>query len=511
MGHDNEPSVRDFVEVLRSGLLPALLVAALFAAATYYLSSLRPPVYQSQATVVTTTQDPAQRDFGTTLVTAPALATTTYRAAVLSRDVLTTAWHDLEGQQPTADQLETFRQRISVRSEDALASALLRITATAHDPQVARLRADAVANALVRWDVERATRALENIIASLEAQIVAIEAETAAAEPDQVAGLERARTELALQLSSARALRTGAVGRVELFETASAPRRPFRPTPLRDALLAAVLAVILVFGLVLLRAALDARIRSLDELVAVTGAPVMAVFPPTRGGRHALSEEAASYLRTGLVFATADVHPKVLMLTSAKGGQGKTSVALALAKAFARQFYKTLLIDADLRNPSLAAEFGLRPTVVTSLPEALVQAVPIKPARIRLGSEHFLEVLPTFEPTSQPTELLSTRMGPLLERIRDDYDVIIIDSAPVLPVADTLTIAPLTTGVVLVANMLKGDRQSVVGAIGLFRQLGIRVLGTVANQVPANRSKMSAYGYGYGPTERAAQVPSEAP
>ena len=504
MSNDAEPTLRDVVRVLRRGLLPALLTAIAVGVAVAVLSGQRTPQYQAQATVVTTTQDPGQRGFGATLVTAPALATATYRAAALNQTVLTDAWQTLEGRSPTELELTDFRESLTVRSEDAPASSLLRISALAPEPSTAKARADAVAAALVRWDIERATRALESILAGLEAQIEAIDAEieaATAAGPDEaaaeIAGLERARADLVLQRSSARALRSGAVGRVELFETATEPLTPHRPRPLRDGAFAAVLGLMVAFGVVLLSSGLDGRVRDLDDLVAVTGLPVLAVFPRVRGGRTAMAEEAANYLRTAVSFAAAHVHPKIVMVTSDRDGQGASSVAIALAQAFARQDHRTALVDADLRNPVLAAAFDLRRPGYTNLPDALSKDMVLRPARVRIGSEQWLDVFPTFQPVANPAELLSARFGELLEVLTSDYDIIVVDSAPVLPVADSLVIGPHTVGVVFASSMASANRRSVRSALALLRRVDVHLLGVVATHISAKQPDVGAHGYGY--------------
>lgn len=504
VANDAEPTLRDFVRAVRRGALPVLITAIAVGVAVGMLSGQRTPQYQAQATVVTTMQDPGQRGFGATLVTAPALATATYRAAALNRTVLSDAWHALEGRPPTQLELTDFRETLTVRSEDAPASSLLRISALAADPGTAKARADAVAAALVRWDIERATRALESILAGLDAQIEAIDAEIEAAtagDPDataaEVAGLERARADLVLQRSSARALRTGAVGRVELFETATEPLTQHRPRPLRDGAFAAVLGLMAAFGAVLLRSGLDGRVRDLDDLVAVTGLPVLAVFPRMRGGRTAMAEEAANYLRTAVSFATAHVHPKIVMVTSDRDGQGASSVAIALAHAFARQDQRVALVDADLRKPALAAAFNVQRPGFTSLPDALAKDMVLRPARVRTGSRQWLDVFPTFEPVANPAELLSARFGHLLEALTSDYDIIVIDSAPVLPVADSLVIGPHTVGVVFASSMASANRRSVRSALALLRRVGVHLLGVAATNVGAKQSDVGAYGYGY--------------
>jgi polysaccharide biosynthesis transport protein len=498
--HDDEPTLRDLIELLRRGLVLALAAAVLAAVATFFISRLMPPTFEARAGLVASMQDPNQRDFGTTLVTAPALEPATYQAAIRSRPVLASALQGVTGTTPTSADVDDLEEALTVRVEDARASSVLRVSVRDQDPERAARLANAIASAAVHWDEQRATRSLETIIESLQAQIAAIDQELAAATDDTpIEGLQRNRADLQLQLSSARALRTAAVGRLELLEGAEVPRTPVAPRPLRNATLAGLLAVFLVYGLLLLRDALDTRVRDLDELVRITDVPVLAEFPRTQSGRRAIPAEAASYLRTGVTFATNDAHPKVVLVTSALAEHGKSTVSIALAESFARQHYRTILLDADLRKPVLGREYGLGPFDVPSLRDTLESPDdPSVPARLTLGREVELDVIPSFEAAPDPSELLAARMPLLIEQLRGHYDVIVIDSAPVLPVADALTVAPHCTGVLVAVSAPDAERRAVSSTVDLLRRVGVRVIGSVATNVEQARRGPSGYGYGYG-------------
>jgi capsular exopolysaccharide synthesis family protein len=267
----------------------------------------------------------------------------------------------------------------------------------------------------------------------------------------------------------------------------------------RSAALAFVLGLFLVYGLILLRDALDTRVRDSDDLAKVTGLPVLAEFPRLPGGSRRLPREASSYLRTNVMFATTDAHPAVILVTSPQESEGKSSVALSLAESFARNDHRTLLVDADLRKPVVGREYGLDPRAVTPLRTWLDHPIePPTPAQVVLGSGTTLDVIPSFEPAPAPTELLGRGFLEALEGWRKEYDVIVIDSAPVLPVADTLTIAPLCTGTLLVASADGTDRRRLKAAVTLLQRIGVRVLGSVATNLPSATPTRDGYGYGYG-------------
>ena len=499
MEHDNEPTLRDLIALLRRGLVTALVAAAVVALATFLVSRTLPSSFEARATLVASAQDPNQRDFGVTLVTAPTLDVATYQAAIRSRQVLAEALREVSSTTPTSRSVDDLADVLTLRADDARTSSVIRVLVRDENPARASALANAIAQAAVRWDGQRATRSLETIIASLEAQIAAIDAELAAAIDDvPVEGLSRNRAELQLQLSSARALRTAAVGRLEMLEEAEPPREPVAPRPVRNAALAGLLAVFLSYGLLLLRDALDTRVRGAEDLARITDLPVLAEFPKVSTGRRGLPLEAASYLRTSVAFATNENHPKVIQVTSAGASHGKSSVSIALAESFARQHFRTLLIDADLRKPVMGREYCLDVVQHPSLPDALADVENAIPTRVLIADDVELDLIPSYEAAPNPTELLANRFRLLLDRMRPHYDVIVIDSAPVLPVADALTIAPHTTGVVFAVSVPDADRRQVTNAVALLRRMGVRVLGTVATNLPVNARSGGAAGYGYG-------------
>ena len=518
--NDNDPTLRDLIALIRRGLVLALGAAFVAAVVTFVLSRTLPPTYEASAALLASAQDPNQRDFGVTLVTAPTLDVATYQAAIRSREVLADALRALAETVPAHLAVDGLMGALTIRAEEARVSSIIRVIVRDQEPAVARDLANAVAAAAVRWDERRATRSLETIIASLQAQIASIDAELAAATEDApLEGLTRNRAELQLQLSSARALRTAAVGRLELLEQAQAPRAAIAPRPTRNAALAGMLAVLVTYGLLLLRAALDTRVRSPEDLANLTGLPVLAEFPKVSTGRRGLPREASSYLRTAVSFAVNEVHPKVILVTSTGSEHGKSSVAMALAESFARQHFRTLLIDADLRKPVLGREYGLYVSEHPSLRDALARGVSAVTICTLASNGVELELIPSFEPAPNPTELLGNHMRPLLDRLKQDYDVIVIDSAPVLPVADALIIAPHVTGVVFAVSVPDADRRQVTNAVALLRRVGVRVFGTVATNLPHGaRARGSGgygfgygYGYGYGPSASTDDAETEVP
>lgn len=504
MENPQEPTLRDLLLLLRRGLPFALAVAIGAAALTFVLSKNITPEYESTATLLASRPTTGlQGSFGVSLVTAPVVDVSAYQAAATSYPVLRDALVRSGSDAVTQADVQDFEKLVTVRVENAQQSSLLRITTSNADPFMASDAANAIAEAMLAWDEQRATQNLQSVVETLEAQIASLDGEIAAAseasgDPGLVEGLRSLRAERALQLNAARALRTSAVGNLEVLEPALPADEPSSPRPTRNAALAFVLGLFLVYGLVLLRDALDTRFRDGDDLARTAELPILGEFPRVASGNRRLPREAASYLRTNVQFTTATDHPKVILVTSAGSEQGKTSVAVSLAESFARNDYRTLLIDADMRRPRVHTVFGLQKHVGTCLRAHLENATEaLPPVRVSLDDTS-LDVVASFEPAPSPTELLSQGFASVLLRFKQEYDVIVIDTPPILPVADTLTMAPHTTGVVFAVSMPDTDRRSVKASLGLLERIGVRLLGMVMTNVEGSRGGRAEYGYGYG-------------
>lgn len=217
------------------------------------------------------------------------------------------------------------------------------------------------------WDEQRATTNLERIVATLRSQIEALDAQIAnlreqgdAVTEEQITGRVNRRAEQQEQLYYARTLVDSAVWLLSVQEPAAVPRSPVASIPARSAGLAgAALGSFVVDGLISLRETLDTRLRDSDDSARTSGLPVLAEFPRLPEGTRRLPREAGGYLRTHVDSATPDAHPRVILITCSHQLEGKSNVAMSLAKGFARNGQRTLLVDADLRKPGLAKEYGI--------------------------------------------------------------------------------------------------------------------------------------------------------
>ncbi|RMH56338.1 MAG: hypothetical protein D6684_05695, partial [Deinococcus-Thermus bacterium] len=331
---------------------------------------------------------------------------------------------------------------------------------------------------------------------SLEAQLRTVQAdlERSANSPERREGLRSLQGSLLRDLDLVRALEQGATGQLSLLDLAEVPLRPVAPRPLLNALLAGMLTLALGVLLFVLREALVRTVRSSEEAMGLTGLQVLGEFPRLLGPGRELPKEAASYLRTyvnrGLM---SEDDPKIVAVTSPEAKDGKSSVAIALARAYARTGKRTLLIDLDLHRPVLHEEFGVKsgPDVVSVLRDPLFG---VAAHQVERG----LSLLPCLQSVDDPSGLLSQQLRPFLRRLREagEWDTIVIDTPPVLAVTDTLVVAPQVSGVLVVVSVGITSRRGLRVAVDNLTRIGAQVLGLVVNQLrPGEGVLVTSKGY----------------
>ncbi len=287
------------------------------------------------------------------------------------------------------------------------------------------------------------------------------------------------------QRKDAKELESNVPGSISLQARAIAPHRPFRDR--RKMLSAVVLMAGLAagVGLAYLRANLSPTIHEAGELPAGGQTPFLGHLPLLKDPERITSEqerllaECTRMIRTALLQRLGGRGGHVVMITSAGPGAGKTAVAVLLARSLAQCGKRVLLVDADIRRPSLAARFDLSdgPGLLDMLArEASEQEV------IRTNGQHGLSIVPAGSQRDRefdPELLANGMMSRSLQRWRQAYDVVVLDAPPVLPVADARILASQVDGAVLVVREKHCHRGEVVDAIACLSAAGGRLLGTV--------------------------------
>ncbi|WP_265562973.1 polysaccharide biosynthesis tyrosine autokinase [Streptomyces hygroscopicus] len=290
------------------------------------------------------------------------------------------------------------------------------------------------------------------------------------------------------------------------------PTVPVSPRPLLNLTVGVLGGLLLGAGVVALRETLDTTLKTSEALGAFIALPGLGSIPYDRGAPrqplvtadvHSKRAEAFRKLRTNLQFSQVDDRPRVIVVTSSVPGEGKTNTAVNLALSLAEAGVSTCLVDGDLRRPCVAPTFGLvRDAGLTTV---LIGQARIQDVMQQAGTGGRLSVLASGAVPPNPTELLaSARMEEVLHELASLYEVVIVDSAPLLPVADTVGLASLTQGALLVVRAGRTSREQVRTAAQSLERVGVRVLGTVFNMAPVPKGdRYGAYGrYGDLPAPR---------
>ncbi|ACQ79213.1 capsular exopolysaccharide family [Beutenbergia cavernae DSM 12333] len=262
---------------------------------------------------------------------------------------------------------------------------------------------------------------------------------------------------------------------------------------------------------VALREALDTRVRTEAHVRDAThGMAVLAAVPAVKGvtSSRALLDrprgpqaEAFRRLRSNLEFMRVPHPPRTLLVTSSVSGEGKTTTAVNLALALRAGGRTVLLVDADLRRSAVAAAMGLVDSV--GLTTCLIGAARLEDV-VQTWGEGDLDVLAAGPTPPNPGDLLgSSAMTDLLADLTSRYDVVVLDSAPLLPVADTTALAAEVDGVLLVAAAGRTSRAALTDAAAALSAVGARRLGIVLNRVRRTAADASPYDSPAEPRRRA--------
>jgi polysaccharide biosynthesis transport protein len=343
---------------------------------------------------------------------------------------------------------------------------------------------------------------------------------------DALAGLG---DDLRKDYNKARMAETVEAGDVDVVDMADVPYAPVLTASAVKLALGLVLGLMLGLLLAYLLEALNTSVRRPEDLEAVLHVPGLAVIPrisggspngrsklrgllgsgkagktaagsPMSGGQtFSIGIEAFRNLRTSLIWSDGGEALKTLVVTSAAPGEGKTLTAANLAVTLAYDGLRVLLVDCDIRRPRVHGLFHLprAPGLMELLTASTGPGAPRLPA-IRDTSVVGLSVLPCGALPSNAANLLSgTRMKVLLQELREQYDIIVLDTPPVLATADAGIVASLTDGVLLVVRAGTTDKNAAQRACQQLANVGARVIGTVLNDPGGQVAKEGDYYYPY--------------
>ncbi|WP_307814722.1 polysaccharide biosynthesis tyrosine autokinase [Leucobacter aridicollis] len=289
-------------------------------------------------------------------------------------------------------------------------------------------------------------------------------------------------------------------------QEATVPHHPYSPNLSRNIMLGVVGGALLGFSTALLRDRFDTRLRGRDDIAAVTQASVLGEFSSeAASGQDLILKDLASYsgrteayrqLRTHLQFMNVDGGVRSILVSSSIPAEGKSTTAANLAITLAEGGVRVLLIDADLRRPKIDSLLGLERTVglTTVLTGRIGLADAVQPA----GPNSSLVVLTSGTVPPNPSELLaSAAMERLLHAAQESFDVVIVDSPPLVGVSDPAGLSTLVSGVLLVTSADgRLRREQLTYALEQLSLVRAKLFGLVLNRAEVERRK-GYYEYGY--------------
>ncbi|WP_051297781.1 polysaccharide biosynthesis tyrosine autokinase [Brevibacterium album] len=330
----------------------------------------------------------------------------------------------------------------------------------------------------------------------------AIAEAVAASLVEVVVGLEDPEGAAAQEGDGARA---GSPVQISVAEAAELPEEPASLSIWIDMALGLVVGLVLGVGAALLRSALDTKLRGKEDLRRVTDVPVLATVPadPTTSRTPLITDiplasprgEAFRRLRTNLRYAQVGDTANSVLVTSAVAGEGKTTTSINLALVMAQSGKRVALVDADLRRPRVAERLGLENAA--GLTTALVGAAEVTELVQPWGDDE-LYVLTAGDIPPNPSELLESRvMERIVAQLAAEFDLVVIDGPPLLPVADGVILARQVGRVVLVAGVGQVRMGEVQEALTSLAMVDATRVGIVLNRVPASSHEVAGYGVEY--------------
>ena len=496
--------------VLRHRLWLLIACVLLAGGAAFFASSALEKMYEAKVTLIVGQSLQSTSPDVNQLLASMRLSQT--YADIVTTGPLLARVIEREGLDTTPDKLRKLVKADALRD-----STLLTITVTDPDP----IRVSAIANTIadeliaaspaISGRDSEVQRFIDRDLAAAQKQI-----ETTQAQIERILGFQtRTSTqEDQLQLLQGRLVNmrqsyatllqnssTSGSNLLTVVDPASPAVEPSSPRILLNALLAAIVGLMLAIGVAFLVEYLDDTMKSPEEVEAATGLPTLGTIIRMKGdeGRSLMyrlapilyprspAAEAYRTLRTNIEFASLDNPATTILVTSSIPGEGKTTTAANLAAVFAQTGHSTLLVDADLRKPGAHKIFDLKnDRGLTNLLRS--DDVQVHDVAQRTEQEH-LCVLTTGALPPNPAELLrSSRMRTVMQKLAASAEFIVVDSPPLQAVTDAAILSALVDGTVLVVDAGRTRTGAARNGREALAKVGARVLGVTLNRLTQSMS-----------------------
>lgn len=502
-----ELELKDFLKVIRNRklmIINAVLVVVIVALA---ISFLQPPQYVGEARVLITERDAGAALLGNVI---PEITLETQVQLVRMRPLLENTIRELN-LGVTPGELEG-RVQVSAAGR----TNIIEVNVRDSDPDRAADIANEIAEQFVSWSREHRRESIAAAADQVDARLTEVE--------DQILALGReiqveGRTEeLAVELQMAvsaysslaeerenlRIQEQLETGPARVVSPAVNNEVPVSPNPLRNGILALSLGLALGFGLAMLSEYLDNTLKSSEEVENIFEAPVLGMIPlekvedlekkrltiADRPG--SVTAEAYRVLRNSLDFVNFEQNIKTLLITSAAPMEGKSTVSANLAASLAQTGQNVVLVSCDFRKPTTERFFGVQNMI--GLSDVLRGAHTMKAALQRPGDEHLL-IMTAGKMPPNPSEILgSSKMRELIENLKEWADWIILDTPPLLAVADATALARWADGTLIVTRGGASTRDAAAKARDMLDMVGAKIVGSV---IWGLDERLAEGGYGY--------------
>ena len=293
-------------------------------------------------------------------------------------------------------------------------------------------------------------------------------------------------------------LRSSTVSKTRVLDKALLPALPIKPKRLLIILVGLILGLIVGIALAFLRAFLDDTLKTAEDIDRITNIPLYGALPQRKDKTtRAQFEEAMRVLRTNLQFVGGSKKSKVVALTSSISGEGKTTIAVALAKIIAATGKKVIILDLDMRRSRMHEEYNVsnKEGVSNILADRNIPYSEI----IQRGVFENLDIITAGPKPPNPSELLVTSgFETLIESLSNEYDYVILDTPPIGLVTDAMILLRMAD-IGLMVTRANYSKKSFLKSVERFtKEHDLHNIGFIINGLESNKRQGYGYGYGYG-------------